>query len=124
MTDLAPGRSAGGRGGGRLPESVELAIREVIRKVYLTKQKPPLAVVHREIARECKAQGLAAPARNTVALRIEALYPVKAKRSREGREAVRTLQSTARDRQQRSFAVEAINAHGDGREGRRGRYPR
>jgi putative transposase len=93
LTDLAPGRSAGGRGGGRLPEPVEAVIREVIRKVYLTKQKLPLAVVHREIARVCTEQGLVAPARNTVARRIEALHPVEVRRSREGGDAARSLQS-------------------------------
>ncbi|MET3165090.1 UNVERIFIED_ORG: putative transposase [Arthrobacter sp. UYEF10] len=58
LSDLAPGRSAGGRGGRRLPESVEAVIWEVIRKNYLTKQKPSLAVVHRQIVRECTRPGL------------------------------------------------------------------
>ncbi|WP_211482263.1 DNA-binding domain-containing protein [Arthrobacter crystallopoietes] len=93
LTDLAPGRSAGGRGGRRLPELVEAVIREVIRKTYLTKQKPSLAVVHRQIVRECKTLGLAGPARNTVALRIEALHPVEVRRRREGSDAARPLQS-------------------------------
>ena len=93
LTDLAPGRSAGGRGGGRLPEPVEAVIREVVRKTYLTKQKPSLAVVHRQIMRECKTLGLAGPARNTVAHRIEALHPVEVRRRREGSDAARTLQS-------------------------------
>lgn len=68
-------------------------IREVIRKTYLTKQKPSLAVVHRQIVRECKTLGLAGPARNTVALRIEALHPVEVRRRREGSDAARPLQS-------------------------------
>jgi putative transposase len=93
LTDLAPGRSAGGRGGGRLPEPVEAVIREVVRKTYLTKQKPSLAVVHRQIVRECKTLGLAGPARNTVAHRIEALHPVEVRRRREGSDAARPLQS-------------------------------
>lgn len=32
LTDLAPGRSDGGRGGSRLPEVVEAVIQEAIRK--------------------------------------------------------------------------------------------
>lgn len=93
LTDLAPGRSAGGRGGRRLSEPVEAVIREVIRRTYLTKQKPSLAVVHRQIVRECKTLGLTGPARNTVAIRIEALHPVEVTRSREGSDAARPLQS-------------------------------
>lgn len=93
VTDLAPGRSAGGRGGGRLPEPVEVVIREQIRKVYLKKQKPSLAVVHRDIVRECKAKGLPEPARNTVARRIGAMHPVLVGRRREGPDAVRPLQA-------------------------------
>lgn len=93
VTDLAPGRSAGGRGSGRLPESVEVVIREAIHKVYLKKQKPSLAVVHRDIVRQCKAKGLPAPARNTVGRRIEALHPVLVGRRREGPDAVRPLQA-------------------------------
>lgn len=93
LTDLAPGRSAGGRGGRRLSEPVEAVIREVIRKAYLTKQKPSLAVVHLQIVRECRTQGLTAPARNTVALRIETLHPVEVRRRREGSDAARALQS-------------------------------
>ena len=43
VTDLARGRSGGGKGKGRLPESVELIIRELLQKRFLTKQKRSLA---------------------------------------------------------------------------------
>lgn len=93
LTDLAPGRSTGGRGVGRLPESAETVIRETIRKAYLKKQKPSLAAVHRDIVRECNARGLPAPARNTVARRVERLHPLMVARSREGAEGARPLQA-------------------------------
>lgn len=57
LTDLAPGRSAGGRGGSRLPEPVEAVILEVIRKTYLTKQKSSLAVVHRQLCASARRRG-------------------------------------------------------------------
>jgi putative transposase len=92
VTDLAPGRSGGGKGKGRLPEPVERIIRELLQKRFLTKHKRSLAAFHREVAQACKAQKLRVPARNTVALRIAGLDPVKTMRSREGQDASRELQ--------------------------------
>ncbi|MGH3573443.1 MAG: Mu transposase C-terminal domain-containing protein [Pseudonocardiaceae bacterium] len=93
VSDLAPRRSTGGRGGGRLPEAVEAVIRELVRTGYLTRQRLSLAVVYRDIARACKAQGLSAPARNTVTRRIAVLHPAQVAQSREGAEAVRSLRA-------------------------------
>nr|WP_237394016.1 helix-turn-helix domain-containing protein [Pseudarthrobacter sp. ATCC 49987] len=45
VTDLVPGRSGGGRGGGRLTPPVEAVIDGLIRKRYLKRQKLSLAVV-------------------------------------------------------------------------------
>jgi putative transposase len=92
VTDLVPIRSGGGKGKGRLPESVERIIRTLLQKRYLTKQKCSLAVLHREIERACKAQNLPIPARNTVASRIASLDPVKTSRRREGQNLTRNLQ--------------------------------
>jgi hypothetical protein len=39
VSDLLPGRSSGGRGGGRLPAEVEAIVREVLRSRYLTRQR-------------------------------------------------------------------------------------
>ena len=77
VTDLARGRSGGGKGKGRLPEPVERIIRELLQKRFLTKQKRSLAAIHREVAQTCKAQRLRVPVRNTVALRIAGLDPLK-----------------------------------------------
>lgn len=92
VTDLVLGQSGGGKGKGRLPESVERIIRELLQKRFLTKQKRRLAAFHREVAQVCKAQKLRVPARNTVALRITGLDPLKAIRRREGQDASRSLQ--------------------------------
>ena len=92
VTDLAPGQSGGGKGRGRLPESVERIIRELLQKRFLTKQKRSLAAFHREVAQACKTQKLPVPARNTVAQRIAGLHPAKIARSRGGQDAARPLQ--------------------------------
>jgi putative transposase len=84
VTDLAVGRSDGGQGRGRLPEAVEAVIAEVLGTRYLKRQRPTLAVVYRDIARICGAQGLAVPARNTVGSRIVWMDPVEVAQAREG----------------------------------------
>ncbi len=92
VTDLAPSRSGGGKGKGRLPEPVERIIRELLQRRFLTKQKRSLAAFHREVAQACKTQKLQVPTRNTVALRIAGLHPAKVARSRGGQDAARPLQ--------------------------------
>lgn len=92
VTDLARGRSGGGKGKGRLSEPVERIIRELLQKRFLTKQKRSLAAFYREVAQACKVQKLRVPARNTVALRIANLDPLKTTRRREGQDASRSLQ--------------------------------
>ncbi len=92
VTDFAPGQSSGGKGKGRLPEPVERIIRELLQRRFLTKQKRSLAAFHREVAQACKAQKLRVPTRNTVALRIAGLDPLKTVRRREGQDASRELQ--------------------------------
>ena len=93
MSDLLPGTSSGGRGGGRLPDDVEAIVREVLRTRYLTRQRRTMASVCREITRECKACGVRVPSRGTVLRRIAQLDPVKATSAREGRDAARTLRA-------------------------------
>ena len=99
VTDLAVRRSAGGRGGNRLPEPVEEIIRDLIlRRRFLTRQKRSVAALHREIAPACAARGPEAPTRNTLARRILMLNPVEVGRRREGgADAVRPLQSAGGD---------------------------
>ena len=91
VTDLAPRQSSGGKGKARLPEPVERVIRDLLQKHFLGKQKPSLAAVHRKVVKECTAQGLQAPVRNTVALRVSRLDPVTTARRRMGKDAERTL---------------------------------
>lgn len=89
VTDLARGQSSGGKGKGRLSEPVELIIRDLLQKRFLTRQKRSLAALYREVAQACKARKLPVPARNTVALRIVSLDPRKVARCRGGPDAAR-----------------------------------
>ena len=93
VSEMIPGRSDGGRRGGRLPEAVEAVVREVLRREYLTRQKKTIAAVCRQITRACRAQGLQPPSRGAVERRIAKLDPVGAARRREGPDAARALQS-------------------------------
>ncbi len=93
VSDLLPGTSTGGRGGGRLPDEVEAVVRDVLRTRYLTRQRRPVASVCREIARECKVRGLRVQSRGTVLRRIARLDPVRTTSAREGRDAARALKS-------------------------------
>jgi len=88
-SDLLPGCSSGGRGGGRLPDEVESVIRETLRTRYLTRQRRTVASVCREITRECKVRGLRVPSRGTVLRRIARLDPAKTVSVREGEDAAR-----------------------------------
>ena len=92
-SDLLPGTSSGGRGGGRLPDEVEAVVREVLRTRYLTRQRRTVTLVYREITRECRTRGLRVPSRGTVLRRIARLDPVKTVTAREGRDAARTRRS-------------------------------
>jgi putative transposase len=93
VSDLLPGRSSGGRGGGRLPAEVEVVVGEVLRAWYLTRQRRTVAAVCREIARQCRIRGLRVPSRGTVLRRIAQLDPVKSVAAREGRDAARSRRS-------------------------------
>jgi putative transposase len=84
-SDLLPGTSSGGRGGGRLPDEVEAVVREVLRARYLTRQRRTVASVCRDIARQCKVRGLRVPSRGTVLRCVAGLDPVKAVSARERR---------------------------------------
>ncbi len=97
LTDLAPGRSSGGRGTWRLSDEVEGIIRDTVRKQFLTRQKRSMAAVYRDIVQACRVRQLPVPARNTVELRIKTLSPVEVGRRRGGPDAVRSLQSAGGD---------------------------
>jgi len=93
VSDLVPGSSSGGRGGGRLPGEVEAVVREVLGKQYLTRQRKTVAAVHREVKHACRARGLPVPSRGVIVRRIAALDPLSSTAAREGSDAARSLES-------------------------------
>jgi putative transposase len=93
VSDLLPRRSSGGRGRGRLPEEVEALLLEVIRSRYLSRQRRSVAAVYKEVVRQCRIRGLAAPSRGTLERRIKLLDPVAAATARQGADAARALRS-------------------------------
>ena len=70
-----------------------MAIREVLGKHYLTRQRKKTAAVHREIMRTCRARGLPVPSRGVIVRRIAALDPHAATTARNGSDAARALES-------------------------------
>jgi putative transposase len=95
VTDLAPGRSHGGKGRGRLDPAVEAILRATLQEFYLARPKRSEAALTREVARRCRQAGIRPPARNTIRARIERLDPVVVVRRREGNQAARTRESAA-----------------------------
>ena len=75
VTDMALEPPSGGKDKGRLPESVEKLIENILQKRYLNRQKRPEVAIWREIAQSCRDLGLKCPALNTVRARIRRLDP-------------------------------------------------
>lgn len=71
VTDMLVKKPQGGKGKSRLLEKIEQIIQDVLRSHYLNKQKYSETFVWNEIARHCRKENLAVPAKNTVRLRIQ-----------------------------------------------------
>ena len=93
LTDLAPGRSSGGKGKGRLQPEIEAIVASSIEKFYLTKQKYSEAALVREVARICRQNGYPPPARNSIRKRIDAICFRTIIRKRDGAKEARALQA-------------------------------
>ncbi len=70
LSSLLEEKRHGGKGLGRLDESVETIISDYIQNDYLTLQKPTPAAAAKEIRRRCSNAKLPLPAVNTIRLRI------------------------------------------------------
>ena len=95
VTDLAVGRSGGGRGEGRLPDKVERIISDVLFELYLQRQRRSATAVEKAIAIRCRRAGLCAPSRGAIRRRIDRLDPEVAARHRLGEHASRRLKPAA-----------------------------
>jgi len=94
-TDLARSGSGGGKGKTRVAPAIEPIIDDVLKTLYLTRQRRSTAVVTREIRKRCLAAGFEAPCYNTVDARIEMLDPLLVTRKRLGGTSAKRLQSAA-----------------------------
>ncbi|CAO3460214.1 TniA putative transposase [Azospirillum argentinense] len=83
--------SRGGRPAGLrlIPSEVESIIDHRINTSYLTKQKPRLAALHKEIQAACHEKRLPAPSYNTVASRVRELNARQVLAKREGGKVAR-----------------------------------
>ena len=91
VTDLAVGRSGGGRGEGRLADKVERIISDVLFELYLQRQRRSATAVEKAIAIRCRRAGLCVPSRGAIRRRIDRLDPEVAARRRLGEQASRRL---------------------------------
>jgi putative transposase len=91
VTDLAKGRSGGGRGRGRLSEAAEIIISETLFDLYLHRQRRSETVILKAIAAQCRRVGLAVPSRSAIHRRIERLDPELVARRRFGPQGDRPL---------------------------------
>lgn len=83
-TALLP-RTAGRKPGSRfLKKEQERIIEELIRRFYLTRQKPSVAALHRIIALECFNTAVPIPSYKAVTDRVASLNPQDVVRAREG----------------------------------------
>ena len=73
VSALVPTRPSGGSGQSRLDSRVQEIVQEVLRDAYLQKQRLKVSAIRRQIEARCKAEGLSAPAYNTVQARVSSL---------------------------------------------------
>ncbi len=89
LSAFLPTRRPGGQGKARLPDDVELIIKDRIEHFYLTDQKPTIEATTKEIRRLCSNAGLSLPSLNTVRLRIQWLDEKQRVKKRDGTKAAR-----------------------------------
>ena len=89
---LAPRKSDGGRGRGRISSSIESIISIAISDTYLTCQKSSVAVLMRTIKERCRKLNIPSPSLNTIRLRIRNLKSDYAMEKRSGADASKHLQ--------------------------------
>ena len=86
-TSLLPSKPGPRRGTKQLETDQEEVIGRLIKHFYLSRQKPSVAALHREVARECFQAGVKKPSYKAVRTRVEALDLRNTVRAREGAKA-------------------------------------
>jgi putative transposase len=88
VTDMARSSSDGGKGKARILPEVEVIVADVLRVLYLTRQKRSRAVITREIRKRCLSAGYRPPSYNTNDARIALLDPMLVTRKRQRRKKI------------------------------------
>ena len=83
MSSILPTRPGRKPGGELLKKPHERIVEQLIRKVYLSRQKPSIAALHRIISLECFRSQLPIPSYKTVRNRVVSLDPQEVMRKRE-----------------------------------------
>lgn len=91
LTGLLPERRGRRQGLLRLPAGTEEIIQAAIEELYLTRQRPRVSVLVKEVLRRCRTLALPPPSRTAIELRIRRRSAAETTARREGRK-------TARDR--------------------------
>jgi putative transposase len=89
LTNLLPGTRGPVGGFSLLAEEVDELIDEMIRTVYLTRQKPRILHLVAEVQRRCVERGLVVPGRKAITTRIRMLPDREVVAKRDGRKAAR-----------------------------------
>ena len=86
---LLPAKAGVAAGATLLDPGVEALAQRLIRSFYLTKERPRIADLHRQIAIECRRLGLKTPSYKAVWRRVHNLDPALVVRERAGARAAR-----------------------------------
>lgn len=97
LSALLPTKRDGGRGKGRLPNVVELIIKETIDDFYLQKQQRSIQATCDEVLARCRKAKVRPPAPNTVRNRIAAIADKVRLERRSNRKVARDLFSARPD---------------------------
>lgn len=89
LTSLLPARRGRKQGHSRLSGIAEQVIQTTIDEVYLTRQKPSVAVLVEEVRRRCKALGVPPASPKAVRRRLQVRPASQVLGRREGRKAAR-----------------------------------
>lgn len=89
LTSCLPERRGRREGLLRLPPGTEETIQAAIEELYLTRQRPRVSVLIKEILRRCRTLGFPPPSRTAVELRLRKRSAAEITARREGRKAAR-----------------------------------
>jgi putative transposase len=81
---LLPGKRGPKNGSRRLDQAIEAQIEAAITTVYLTRERPTLSRVFRQITRDCRATGVSPPSIKALRARVSVRSPRERLRAREG----------------------------------------